>query len=54
VCARAVHLRRELGEKDCADHVCETHGKISTHDEFATANFIDDHHKKEFANEAND
>ena len=54
VCARVVHRGRELGEKDGADHVCEAHGKISTHDKFTTPDLVDHHHQKEFADEAND
>jgi hypothetical protein len=52
--AYVIHLGGKLGEKNCADHICETHSKISTHNEFTTAYFIDDHHEEKFTDKAND
>jgi hypothetical protein len=54
MCARIVHLGRKLSKENGADHVCETHSKITTHYEFTTAYFIDDHHEEEFTDKAND
>jgi hypothetical protein len=52
--ARVFNFGRELCEKNRADHICETHGKISPHNEFTTAYLIDDHHEKKFADKSND
>lgn len=54
MCARIVHLWGKLSEENGADHVCETHSKITTHYDFTTANSINKHHEEEFTNKAND
>jgi hypothetical protein len=54
MCTRVVHLGREFGEKNCANHVCEAHGKVSTHHKLTTAYFIDDQHEKQFTDKTND